>query len=96
MDMEYRIKQVLDMVVEEGLTRGMLYYSILISPAPKQRIKANVYNTYTPKGQGTVYNTNYNKELTVWKKNQLFPFFLQHGYTKEQITEAYNKSSFKK
>ncbi len=51
--MEYRIKQVLDMVVEEGLAKAMLYYSSLISPAPKQRLRTNAYNTYTPKGQGT-------------------------------------------
>ena len=96
MDMEYRIEKVLGIAVEEGLSRAMGYYSSLISSAPKQRISANVYNTYTPKGQGTVWNNNYRKELTVWKKTKLFPFFLQHGYTKEQITEAYNKSVFKK
>lgn len=96
MDMEYRIKQVLDVVVEEGLSKAMLYYSSLIAPAPKQRLRTNAYNTYTPKGQGTVWNNNYKKELTAWKKDKLFPFFLQHGYTKEQITEAYNKSVFKK
>jgi hypothetical protein len=53
------------------------------------------YNIYTPKGQMTVTNTNYRKELTAWKNNKLFPFFLEHGYTKEQIVDAYNKSIFK-
>ena len=95
MDMEYRIKQVLDITVEEGLPRAMGYYSLLINPAPKPRIRTNGYNKYTPQGQMTVPNTNYRKELTVWKKTKLFPFFLEHGYTKEQITEAYNKSIFK-
>lgn len=96
MDMEYRIEKVLNIAMEVGLTSAMGYYSLLINPAPKPRLRTNVYNTYTPKGQGTVWNNNYRKELTVWKKTKLFPFFLQHGYTKEQITEAYNKSVFKK
>ena len=93
MDMEYRIEKVLDVVVEEGLSKAMLYYSSLISQAPKKRIWVNVYNKY---GQKSEINKSYSKELTVWKKTKLFPFFLEHGYTKEQITEAYNKSVFKK
>ena len=93
--MNDRIEKVLGIAVEEGLPRAMGYYSLLVDPAPKPRLRTNAYNTYTPKGQGTVYNTNYNKELTVWKKTKLFPFFLEQGYTKEQITEAYNKSIFK-
>jgi hypothetical protein len=83
------------MVVELGLPRAMGYYSLLIAPAPKPRLVTNGYNKYTPQGQMTVPNTNYRKELTVWKKTKLFPFFLEHGYTKEQITDAYNKSIFK-
>jgi hypothetical protein len=53
------------------------------------------YNKYTPQGQMTVTNTNYRKELTTWKNNKLFPFFIEHGYTKEQLVDAYNKSIFK-
>jgi hypothetical protein len=90
-----RIEKVLGIAVEEGLPRAMGYYSLLISPAPKPRIRTNGYNKYTPQGSMTVPNTNYRKELTVWKKTMLFPFFLEHGYTKEQITDAYNKSIFK-
>ena len=89
------INKVLSMVVELGLPRAMGYYSLLIAPAPKPRLVTNGYNKYTPQGQMTVPNTNYRKELTVWKKTKLFPFFLEHGYTKEQITDAYNKSIFK-
>jgi len=89
------INKVLSMVEEEGLHKAMGYYSLLIAPAPKPRLRTNGYNKYTPQGQMTVPNTNYRKELTVWKKTKLFPFFLEHGYTKEQITEAYNKSIFK-
>ena len=93
--MNNRIEKVLGIAVEEGLPRAMGYYSLLISPAPKPRIRTNMGNKYTPAGQVTVPNTNYNKELTVWKKTKLFPFFLEHGYTTEQITDAYNKSIFK-
>jgi hypothetical protein len=95
MDMNDRIEKVLGIAVEEGLPRALGYYSLLIAPAPKPRIRTNGYNKYTPQGQMTVKNTNYNKELTAWKRTKLFPFFLEHGYTKEQIVDAYNKSIFK-
>ncbi len=90
-----RIEKVLGIAVEEGLPRALGYYSLLIAPAPKPRVGTNGYNKYTPQGQMTVKNTNYNKELTAWKKTKLFPFFLEHGYTKEQMVDAYNKSIFK-
>ena len=93
--MDDRIEKVLGIAVEEGLPRAMGYYSLLINPAPKPRIRTNGYNKYTPQGQMTVPNTNYRKELTVWKKTMLYPFFLEQGYTMEQITDAYNKSIFK-
>jgi SOS response regulatory protein OraA/RecX len=53
-------------------------------------------NTYTPAGQVTVPNTNYNKELTEWKKTKLFPFFLERGFSKEELNEAWKVSVFKK
>ena len=93
--MDDRIEKVLGIAVELGLPRAMGYYSLLINPAPKPRIRTNGYNKYTPQGQMTVPNTNYRKELTVWKKTMLYPFVLEHGYTMEQITDAYNKSIFK-
>jgi hypothetical protein len=90
-----RIEKVLDIATVEGLSRALGYYSLLIAPAPKPRIRTSGYNKYTPQGQMTVINTNYNKELTAWKNNKLFPFFIEHGYTKEQLVDAYNKSIFK-
>ena len=95
MVMDDRIEKVLGIAVELGLPRAMGYYSLLIAPAPKPRIRTNGYNKYTPQGQMMVPNTNYRKELTVWKKTILYPFFLEHGYTKEQIVDAFNKSIFK-
>jgi hypothetical protein len=95
MDMTDRIEKVLGIAVEEGLPRALGYYSLLIAPAPKPRTRTSGYNKYTPQGQMTAVNTNYNKELTAWKKTKLYPFFLEHGYTKEQIMDAYNKSIFK-
>jgi hypothetical protein len=89
------ISKVLSIVAEEGLHRGMAHYSLLLYPAPKPRIRTNMGNKYTPAGQVTVPNTNYRKELTAWKNNKLFPFFIEQGFTKEQLTEAYNKSIFK-
>ena len=93
--MDDRIEKVLGIAVELGLPRAMGYYSLLIAPAPKPRIRTNGYNKYTPQGQMMVPNTNYRKELTVWKKSMLYPFFLEHGYSMEQITDAFNKSIFK-
>jgi len=90
-----RIEKVLDIAAVEGLSRALGYYSLLLYPAPKPRIRTNMGNKYTPAGQVTVTNTNYRKELTAWKKNKLFPFFIEQGFTKEQLTEAYNKSIFK-
>jgi SOS response regulatory protein OraA/RecX len=53
-------------------------------------------NTYTPVGQVTVPNPDYNKELTEWKKTKLFPFFLERGFSKEELNEAWKVSVFKK
>ena len=90
------VEKVLNIVKEEGLQKAIGYYSFLIDPAPKKRLRTNMGNTYTPAGQVTVHNNNYKKELTAWKKNKLFPFFLEKGFTKEQIVEAWNKSIFAK
>ncbi len=58
-----RIEKVLGIAVEEGLPRALGYYSLLIAPAPKPRTRTSGYNKYTPQGQMTAVNTNYNKEL---------------------------------
>ena len=89
-------EKTLTVAKEEGLHKGMLHYSMFVSSAPKKRNRTNMGNTYTPAGQVTEPNTNYRKEMTVWKSTKLFPFFMENGYTKEQITDAFNKSVFVK
>jgi hypothetical protein len=89
-------EKTLAVAQEEGLHKAMQHYSTFVSSAPKPRIKTSGYNTYTPQGQMTVPNTNYRKEMTVWKNTKLFPFFMENGYTKEQLTDAFNKSVFVK
>jgi hypothetical protein len=96
MDMSERVSKVLTSVNEEGLRRAMMYYSSLINPAPKERIRTNMGNTYTPAGQVTLSNSNYKKELTQWKTNKLFPFFLERGFSREELNEAWKVSVFKK
>jgi hypothetical protein len=90
------VTKVLTEAKEAGLHRGMLYYGSFISPAPKRRNRTNMGNTYTPVGQVTVPNPDYNKELTEWKKTKLFPFFLERGFSKEELNEAWKVSVFKK
>jgi hypothetical protein len=90
------VERVLTVAKEEGLSKAMLYYSSFINKAPNRRIRTNGYNTYTPQGQMTRPNSNYNKELTQWKKNKLFPFFIEHGYSKAELVVAFSNSVFKK
>jgi hypothetical protein len=95
-DMREFIEKVLSVVNEEGLSKGMLYYSSLISNAPKKRNQTNMGNAYTPVGQVTRPNPNFNKELTVWKNTKLFPFFLERGFSREELNAAWKVSIFKK
>jgi hypothetical protein len=88
-----RVSKVLMIVTEEGLRKAMMYYSSLISPAPKERIQINAYNKY---GWISEVNKSYAKELTVWKNTKLFPFFLERGFSKEELNEAWKNSIFKK
>jgi hypothetical protein len=90
------VEKVLNVVSEESLSKGMLYYSSLISKAPQKRNRVNMGNRYTPVGQMTRPNPNYNKELTVWKNTKLFPFFLERGFSREELNEAWKVSIFKK
>ena len=94
--MEQNVLKVLSVVKEEGLCRGMMYYSSLICSAPKLRLRTNMGNTHTPAGQVTVVNPNYNKELTSWKNEKLFPFFMEHGFGKKELNESWRGSIYKR
>jgi hypothetical protein len=89
------IERILNVVKEEGLSKAMLYYSSFICSSPKKHFSRK--GMFSKQNAGLrIKNVNYGKELTQWKKNKLFPFFLEHGFTKEQIKEAWNKSIFAK
>jgi hypothetical protein len=90
------VTKVLTEAKEAGLHRGMLYYGSFICGAPGHRLRTRMGNTHTPAGHVTVPNPNYNKELTEWKKTKLFPFFLEHGFGREELNEAWKKSVWKK
>ena len=94
--MEQNVLKVLSVVKEEGLCRGMMYYSSLICSAPKLRLPTNMGNTHTPAGQVTKVNPNYRKELTAWKNEKLFPFFMEHGFGKKELNESWRDSIYKR
>jgi len=94
--MEQNVLKVLSVVKEEGLCRGMMYYSSLICSAPKLRLPTNMGNTHTPVGQVTKVNPNYRKELTAWKNEKLFPFFMEHGFGKKELNESWRGSIYKR
>ena len=94
--MNQDVLKVLSVVGDEGLSSGMMYYSSLICGAPRFRLRTNMGNTYTPAGQVTVVNPNYKKELTAWKNEKLFPFFIKHGFGRKELNEAWKVSVYKK
>jgi hypothetical protein len=94
--METPSEKILKFVSEEGLPRGLDYYSTFINSSPKKKIRSNGYNTYTPKGSMMVHNPDYKSQLVVWKTTKLFPFFLGLGFSKTELNEAWKVSIFKK
>lgn len=87
-------QMILEKAKSEGISKAMGYYSIFVSASPKRKYQANLYNTV--KGRVSIYNQDYNSQLVKWKKNKLFPFFLNLGFTKDQLNEAWKNSVFKK
>jgi hypothetical protein len=94
--METQSEMILRVVSEEGLPKAMGYFSAFVNSSPKKKIRTNVYNTYTPKGQGMTHNPNYKSQLVEWKNTKLFPFFLGLGFNKTELNEAWKVSVFKK
>ena len=89
-------EKILKVVSEEGLPKALHYYSTFINSAPKKKVASNGYNTYTPKGSMMVHNPNFKSQLVVWKTTKLFPFFLELGFSKTELNEAWKVSIFKK
>ena len=87
-------QMILEKAKSEGISKAMGYYSIFVNASPKRKIQANLYNTV--KGKVSVHNQDYNSQLVEWKKNKLFPFFLDLGFSKNELREAWNISVFKK
>lgn len=85
---------ILEKAKSEGISKAMGYYSIFVSASPKRKIQANIFNTV--KGVVSIYNQDYNSQLLEWKKNKLFPYFLELGFTKNDLNEAWKNSVFKK
>lgn len=82
-------------IAKEKLANAMHYYSIFIFPAPKKHYRRNgMYSKQN--AQLRAKNLNYSTQLTNWKKNKLFPFFLANGYTTQALNEAWKISVFKK
>ena len=94
--MDNPTEMILRKVKEEGLPKAMGYFSTFVKSAPKKRIPTLAYNTYTPKVQGTAHNPNFKSQLVVWKNEKLFPFFLELGFSKKELNDAWKVSVFKK
>lgn len=83
--------EIMSVANEKGLLMAVREYASWVSRAPGKRTRTNGYNSYTPQGQMSVPNPNWRKQLTVWKNEKLFPYFLGLGFTKIQINEAYKQ-----
>jgi hypothetical protein len=82
---------ILNCAKERGLFNAFHEYaSIFPSPKPYFYSK-NAGNKYTPIGRVMVKNLNYNKEVTLWKKQKLFPWFMEQKFDKKDLNEAWAK-----
>jgi len=92
--MEEHRKAILDTSFTKGLSNAFVEFSSRISPSPKKRNRTNGYNSFTPQGAMTTKNDSYKSQIQEWKKTKLFPYFLELGFTKEEISSAWKISSF--
>jgi hypothetical protein len=88
-EMETRIEWVLTAAKERSLFSAFNEYADLICSAPQTRFRTNKYNSYTQIGHATVKNPNYNAEITKWKREKLFPWFVEQGFAKKELNEAW-------
>jgi len=94
--MENHRQSILDTSSTKGLPTSFVEFSSRISPSPKKRNRTNGRNNYTPQGMMTTKNDSYKNQIQVWKKTKLFPYFLELGFSKEEISSAWKISSFMK
>jgi hypothetical protein len=88
------ISQVLE-IAKSDLAKAFHHYSAFISQAPKKYYpRVGMYSKQN--AQLRTKNVNYSTELTKWKVDKLFPFFLSNGYTTKELNEAWKISIFKK
>ena len=92
--MENHEEKIRNSAVNRNLQTAFVEYSSRICLAPKKRIRTNGYNKFIPQGHMTAKNESYKKEIQVWKKTKLFPYFLELGFTKEEISSAWKNSIF--
>jgi hypothetical protein len=73
-----------------SLMRAIAEYSSRIAQAPQSRLRIpNVGNRFTPVGGMHQKNPEFGKQLLQWKVSKLFPYLLELGFTKAEISEGY-------
>jgi hypothetical protein len=93
--MDYSFEKISSVANEEGLAKAFIYYSSFINPSPKKYYpRKGMYSKQN--AQLRSKNLNYNTQLTEWKKSKLFPFFLELGFSRTELNEAWKVSVFKK
>lgn len=93
--MEHIKLEIIKAAEEKSLAHAFLIYASYFN-CPKERHQTNGYNTYTPKGHMTVKNENFKKEIVEWKSKKLFPYFLELGFSKKDLAEAWKESYWRK
>lgn len=77
-------------IATEDLSKAMHYFSAYISHAPKKYYHINAWRK---NAQMVRRNEDYSRQLTTWKNEKLFPFFLENGYNKKQLSLAQKMKS---
>jgi hypothetical protein len=94
-NMEQIKSEIVKAVEEKSLAYAFLIYAGYFN-APKEKHRTNGYNIYTPKGHMTVKNNNFKSEIVEWKREKLFPYFLELGFSKKELAEAWKESFWRK
>jgi len=92
--MENHRQYIIEVASVKGLNSAFIEFSSKVFPSPKKRNRTNKYNSYTPQGSMTAKNESYKTQIQEWKKSKLFPYFLELGFKKEEISFAWKNSLF--